>query len=88
MPDSVIPLVRTFVRSEAPQKLVRIASQTNSRGVSVDLNLHSTTLSGGGIVKGDLLIHSEPRLKKNKSTQVCKIQLDCLGTECKLDLDS
>lgn len=82
-PESMIPNVRTFVRSEAPQGLVRSASNTNARGVSIDMTLHSHVSSGGGLLKGLISIRFNPKAKRNRTTQVSNIQLDCLGVECK-----
>lgn len=83
--EMMIPNVRTFVRSDAPHELARSSSNKRSRGVAVDLHLVSVTHCGGGLIKGSLILRWQPNAKKNRTTQVAKIQLDCLGTECITD---
>lgn len=76
--------MKTFVRSEAPRDLVNTSASTNAGGVSIDVTLHSNVSSGGGVMKGTLRVLYNPKSKRNRTTQVSKIQLDCLGVECNL----
>lgn len=80
--EMLIPNVKTFVRSNAPQELARSSSNTKSRGVTADMTLLSVVHCGGGLIKGNLILRHNAKSKKNKTTQVSKIQLDCLGVEC------
>ena len=82
-PESAIPNVRTFVRSEAPQDLVRHNSLASARGVKIDIILNSSFHCGGGVIKGNLVLQYNSKAKKNRNTQISSVKLDCLGVECK-----
>ena len=82
--ETLIPNVKTFVRSTAPQELARASSQTRKQGVTIDLVLLAQTHNGGSMIRGDIVVHHRPKAKRNRATQVCSIRLDCIGMECEM----
>jgi hypothetical protein len=75
--------VKTFVRQQTPQELVRSSSQPSARGVKIDVVLQSVMHCGGGMLKGRVEICWDARARHAQQTQITAVKLDCLGIECK-----